>query len=517
MPDAVPPDLPGYDHLRALGHGGFADVFLYRQHLPSREVAVKVLREPATTAEDRELFENETNRMAMLSSHPGIVTIYEVGVAPDGRPFLTMEFCPNDHFGSIARAHPLTVARALDVGIKMAAAVETAHRASILHRDIKPANILLTTYGEPALTDFGIAGGDGDAVGTDAPSQGVSIPFAAPEVLNGSTTGDPRSDVYSLGATVYALLAGRSPFSTGSASTDAQLVQRILHDPLPATGRSDLPESLERVLATALAREPANRFQSAAELGRALQGVEAELGLAQTPLRIADAALAPTPPRRADDDDSTRFRSVQRVDPEGRAAPPPPPDLPPGPPPTGPASSGWTGEATPAASDLGLGDRTVHRGGAPVPSTASPADPAAADPAPDRRRRAVAIAGGLVILAAVVLLLFQVGGGGSEASTTTTVPDTKPLVLGKGLGRPEQVRIVPSDGGGQRVTWRAPSAQEGDRYQVLFTDGPSGVRGEGSIVDERQLEVDTDERVCVVVQAIRQGQVSEDSTEVCSR
>ncbi|MGN6694811.1 MAG: serine/threonine-protein kinase, partial [Aquihabitans sp.] len=306
MLDAAPPDLPGYDNLRALGHGGFADVFLYRQHLPSREVAVKVLRAPARTREDRELFENETNRMAMLSSHPGIVTIYEVGVAPDGRPFLTMEFCPNDHFGSIARAHPLTVARALDVGIKVAAAVETAHRASILHRDIKPANILLTTYGEPALTDFGIAGGDGDAADADAPSQGVSIPFAAPEVLNGSTTGDQRSDVYSLGATLYALLAGRSPFSTGAPSTDAELVQRILHAPLPPTGRSDLPASLERVLATALQREPGNRFQSAAELGRALQGVEAELGLAQTPLRIADStAAAPVPPRSDDDGDST--------------------------------------------------------------------------------------------------------------------------------------------------------------------------------------------------------------------
>ena len=133
MTEAPPPDLPGYDYQRELGHGGFADVYLYRQHLPSREVAVKVLRQPATSDADRAQFENEANRMAMLSSHPGIVTIYEVGVTPDGRPYLTMEYCPHDHFGQIARAHPLTVARALEVGIKVAAAVETAHppRSSI--------------------------------------------------------------------------------------------------------------------------------------------------------------------------------------------------------------------------------------------------------------------------------------------------------------------------------------------------------------------------------------------------
>lgn len=521
MVDAVPPDLPGYDHLRALGHGGFADVFLYRQHLPSREVAVKVLREPAPTADDREQFENETNRMAMLSSHPGIVTIYEVGVAPDGRPFLTMEFCPNDHFGSIARAHPLTVARALDVGIKVAAAVETAHRASILHRDIKPANILLTAYGEPALTDFGIAGGDGDVTGGDEPSQGVSIPFAAPEVLNGSTTGDQRSDVYSLGATIYALLAGRSPFSTGAPSTDAELVQRILHAPLPPTGRSDLPASLERVLATALQREPANRFESAAELGRALQGVEAELGLAQTPLRIADSTATTPVARRADDDDSTRFRALQRVDPDGPPAVPAPPDLPPGPPPPGstPGSTGWTADVTPAAApgDLGLGDRTVHRGAASTPPP--PPMPATPEPTPRRSRRALiaAVAGGFVILATVVLLLIQAGGGGSDDDPTTTVPNTEPLVLGKGLARPEQVRITPIEGGGQRVTWKAPDAAEGDRYQVVFTDGPSDLRETADIVDERELEVETDEDVCLFVQAIRDGTVSDESTEVCTR
>ena len=182
-----------------------------------------------------------------------------------------------------------------------------------------------------------------------------------------------------------------------------------------------------------------------------------------------------------------------------------------------PPSSGWTADVTPAAApgDLGLGDRTIHRGGAAAPAEPEPAP--AADPAPDRRRLVVAVAGGLVILAAIVLLLVRAGGEGGGGSTTTTVPGTEPIVLGKGLSRPEQVRVTAVDGGGQRITWRAPSAADGDTYQVLFTDGPSEVRGEASIVEERALDVDTDERVCVVVQAIRDGRVSEDSTEVCSR
>ncbi len=387
MADAPPPALPGYDYQRELGHGGFADVYLYRQQLPSREVAVKVLRQTAASAEARAQFENEANRMAMLSSHPGIVTIYEVGVSPDDRPYLTMEYCPHGHFGVIARAHPLTVSRALEVGIKVAAAVETAHQAAILHRDVKPANILLTTYGEPALTDFGIAGGaDGEGLSS---SQGVSIPFAAPEVLSGATVGDELSDVYSLAATVYALLAGRAPFSTGEAMSELELIERVLNAPLPPTGRADIPPSLERALTRALARDPGRRPESAVAFGRALQGVEAELGLAQTPLRIADTSAVPPPAPVDGDDDSTRFRGVQRVDPEGPPAAAitavPPSDRSVRPATPRPAAD-WE-PATRPGDDGGLGDRTVHRQPTPTPSAAGP--DAAPEPSASSGRGAI--------------------------------------------------------------------------------------------------------------------------------
>ena len=526
MVDAAPPDLPGYDFVRELGRGGFADVYLFRQHLPSREVAIKVLRQTAGSGLDRELFENEANRMAMLSSHPGIVTIYEVGVAPDDRPYLTMEFCPHDHFGSIVRANPLTVARALEVGIKVAAAVETAHQASILHRDVKPANILLTTYGEPALTDFGIAGGTGEAL---AVSQGVSIPFAAPEVLSGATVGDELSDVYSLGATVYALLAGRSPFSTGERLSEVELMQRVLNAALPPTGRADVPASLERVLANALARDPANRYDSAASLGRALQGIEAELGLAQTALRIADTSTVP--PRAADpeDDDSTRFRSVQRVDPDGpgpvEQTPPASPARISGVPVSDPSARARRSERgprgaaeAPSLPDGGLGDRTVQRRSAPGTARPAPADDVAAPAGPDRRRLLLSVAGGVFVLAVAGFVLSRAGGtADDERVATTTTPDTSPLVVAGAPPRPEDVRIEPDEAGGQVVTWAAPGGGDGDTYQVFFTDGPGELAGESSGASQTELRVDTDRRICVIVETIRQGRVSAASTEACSR
>ena len=151
-----PPELPGFVYVQPLGTGGFADVFLYEQQMPRRRVAVKVLIAERITSGAAQEFTDEANVMAMLSTHPAIVTIYQAGVAGDGRPYLVMEYCPRPNLQVRARKEPFSVAEALRVGIQVAGAVETAHRAGVLHRDIKPANILVTEYNRPALTDFGI-------------------------------------------------------------------------------------------------------------------------------------------------------------------------------------------------------------------------------------------------------------------------------------------------------------------------------------------------------------------------
>jgi len=129
--------------VRPLGSGGFADVYLYEQDMPRRVVAVKVLVSNAVNPEVLRTFNAEADIMARLSSHPSIVTIYQASISADGRPFFVMEFCP-DTMSARYKKQPLPLATVLDAGVRIAAALETAHRSGLLHRDIKPSNLLIT-------------------------------------------------------------------------------------------------------------------------------------------------------------------------------------------------------------------------------------------------------------------------------------------------------------------------------------------------------------------------------------
>lgn len=281
---STPPEIPGFTYLQLLGSGGFADVFLYEQKMPRRRVAIKVLL-PDRISTSAAQFTTEANVMAMLGAHPAIVAIYEAGVADDGRPYLVMEYCPRPNLQVRYRRAPFSVDEALATGIPIAAAVETAHRANVLHRDIKPANILVSEYNRPALTDFGIASSDAHPDET----QGVSVPWSPPESFADPPRGDARSDVYQLGATVYTLLAGRSPFEApgGENGTEA-LIERIERAPLPALERTDVPASLARVLEQAMAKDPADRHPSALAFAAALQDVQQELGYPVAAIDILD-------------------------------------------------------------------------------------------------------------------------------------------------------------------------------------------------------------------------------------
>jgi len=309
-----PVEIPGFTLQRPLGSGGYADVFLYEQHLPRRPVAVKIMHAPVDDPAARARFESEANLMAALSTHPSIVTIHHAAVADNGRPYLVMEYCS---LPTLAEAYPhrlVSVPELLQTLVRLCGAVETAHRAGILHRDIKPANVLTTDYGWPALTDFGLS----SIAGADSDAGGVSVPWAAPEVVSGRDF-DARSDVYALAATAYTVLARRTPFEDPGARTDlTALVTRVLTQPAPPIGRADVPPTLEQLILAALAKDPDRRSQTASEFARSLQRIEQDLHLPVTNLDIPALTTAAAPPEPPADDADLPERT--RLAPRRRAA-----------------------------------------------------------------------------------------------------------------------------------------------------------------------------------------------------
>ncbi|MGH3351899.1 MAG: serine/threonine-protein kinase [Nocardioides sp.] len=276
------PELPGMNCLGRLGSGGFADVYLYERHHPKVRVAVKLMRSSDLAESQRAQFAAEAAVMAELAEHPFIVPVHSAGETTDGRPYLVMGYYPNADLGARVRNNPMKVQDALRFGIQMASAVETAHRAGIIHRDIKPSNILLSRYDVPGLADFGIAGRPRD----DEGDIGVSLPWSPPEVLTSASNGSVASDVYSLSATVWHLLVGRSPFAERGNNSDRAVFSRILHTPPPATGRPDVPPSLDRVLQQAMAKDPSYRPGSVLDLARHFQRIEQELRLGRTEVQV---------------------------------------------------------------------------------------------------------------------------------------------------------------------------------------------------------------------------------------
>jgi len=282
---AAPPILPGFSYVRPLGTGGFADVFLFEQDMPRRRVAVKVLLQAVVDEGVLRMFNAEADVMARLSAHPAILTIHEAGVSADGRPYLVMEYCPAS-MAERYRREFIPVPEVLATGVRIASALETAHRAGLLHRDVKPSNILVTAFGAPVLSDFGIATA---VAGVANEVFAMSIPWSAPEVIDESVTGTIASEVWSLGATIYSLLAGRSPFERpqrGQNSRD-ELKGRIRRARYTPSGRPDAPASLEEVLRRSMAREPGARHPGAASFARELQDVQRELGLSATAVEVA--------------------------------------------------------------------------------------------------------------------------------------------------------------------------------------------------------------------------------------
>ena len=224
-------ELPWLTDLRPLARGGFGVVYTARQPSLNRTVAVKVLTAPVLDDTARLRFERECKAMGMLSDHPNILTLFEAGFTPTGRPYLVMELMSGGCLRDVLDREPLPWEEVLDIAVRVAAALETAHRAGILHRDIKPENIMLSDYGEPQLGDFGIARLHGGPE-TRTDSLTASIAHVSPELLSGQKP-SRASDVYALGSTLYMLLAGQAAHLRPGEESIVPALSRIAHDPVP--------------------------------------------------------------------------------------------------------------------------------------------------------------------------------------------------------------------------------------------------------------------------------------------
>ncbi|WP_067899607.1 protein kinase domain-containing protein [Nocardia vaccinii] len=265
----------GFETAVEIGRGGFDVVYRCRQVALDRTVAVKVLT--AELDEDNQArFVREQRAMGRLTGHPNIVTVLEAGTTVSGLPYLVMPYHPLDSLDTWIRENgPLPLERVLQIGVKIAGALESAHRLGIVHRDVKPGNILLTEYGEPALTDFGIAHIAGGFETTASVVTG-SPAFTAPEVLEGD---DPTSaaDVYGLAATLFCALTGHAAFERRSGENMVAQFVRITTQPLPDLRDNGIPEDVSAVVERAMNRDRHER-PSVAELGETLRQLQQRHG-----------------------------------------------------------------------------------------------------------------------------------------------------------------------------------------------------------------------------------------------
>ena len=259
----------GFDDPHEIGHGGFGVVFRCRQSSLERTVAVKVLTS-SLDPDNLQRFWREQRAMGRLSGHPNIVEILQVGSTGDGSPYIVMPYHRRDSLDArLRRDGPLGWPDALQIGVKMAGALETAHHLDVLHRDVKPANILFTDYGEPQLTDFGIAHMVG-AFETHAGMVSGSPAFTAPEVLVGDSP-TSASDVYSLGATLFCAITGHAPFERHEGEQVVAQFLRITTQPVPDLSSDEVPHDISELIEQAMARTAGARPASAADFGEQLR------------------------------------------------------------------------------------------------------------------------------------------------------------------------------------------------------------------------------------------------------
>lgn len=265
--------IDGFDQLVEIGRGGSATVYRARQIAFDRAVAIKVLHPIDGVASTRRRLERECVALGALADVAGVVTAHAVVQTSDGRGAVVMRLMEESAATRLRRTGPLPVGETLRIGGVVARALAAAHERGIVHRDVKPANILISGDGDVAIADFDIAATD-QTVSATRTRDALTPAHTAPERLGGEDDGTPAGDVWSLGSTLYALLTGRAPFGdTNDAGGLAGLVDRVMYDPAPPIGRSEVGRDVEAVIERALAKDPADRWPDMASFAEALGSV----------------------------------------------------------------------------------------------------------------------------------------------------------------------------------------------------------------------------------------------------
>ena len=264
--------LGSYEVVDKLGEGGMGEVWRARDARLNRSVALKVL--PAGMADDptrRQRFEQEARALAALN-HPNIVAVYDIGQA-DGQAYLVSELVEGESLRKLIERGPVSGRKLVDIAVQAAEGIAAAHSLGIIHRDLKPENIMLTRDGRVKVLDFGLAKQNlagGEEAATVLLSQpGMvfgTVGYMSPEQVRGQPV-DARSDLFSLGCVIYELAAGRRPFEGKSVADTMSAI--LTQDPEPLAG----PPALDAIVRRCLEKDPARRFQNAADLAFALRSV----------------------------------------------------------------------------------------------------------------------------------------------------------------------------------------------------------------------------------------------------
>lgn len=269
-----PPKLGRYLIERVLGKGAMGVVYLARDPVIGRQVALKTLSVPSE-AEEAEEFRQRFLREAQAAgilNHPGIVTVHDAGFDEEsGLSFIAMEFIEGRSLKEVMRGgRPFTYSEVAAVGGALAGALAYAHSKGVVHRDIKPANIIITAQGLVKITDFGVARLESSNLTTTG--QFIGTPnYMSPEQVTGAAV-DGRSDLFSLGVVLFELLTGVRPFAGGSLS---EVAYRIVHEPpaIPSQLRSGLPAAYNPIVLKLLEKDPERRYQRGEDVARALEAL----------------------------------------------------------------------------------------------------------------------------------------------------------------------------------------------------------------------------------------------------